>query len=162
MPRSIKNHLPNQHPNLERFGGQLGSILRRFWGPRWSQVGTQSLQNSISKSIKKLITFRIPLGTDFKRFWAPTWPQLGPPRRPHERGSRSGSRSRIASWPPLCLTSRPEPHFGTILMPTWPQFTSQLGAKIRQKSVQEPPKIHPNFHLVIDLAFQAWRNARSD
>ena len=43
--------------------------------------------------------------------------------------------------------------FYRILVPTWPQVTSQLAAKIHQKSVQEPSKIHPNFHLVIDFVF---------
>ena len=56
-PTYIKKHLSNQHPNLDRFWRQLGSILGRFWEPKWGQVGTKLLQNSISKSIKKLITF---------------------------------------------------------------------------------------------------------
>ena len=76
-PTYIKKHLSNQHPNLDRFWRQLGSILGRFWGPKWGQVGTKLLQNSISKSIKKLITFQIALGIDFDRFWAPKWAPIG-------------------------------------------------------------------------------------
>ena len=33
----------NQHPNLDRFGSQLGFILGGFWLPSWSQLGTQKL-----------------------------------------------------------------------------------------------------------------------
>ena len=34
MPRSFQKQLPNQHPNLHRFGSQLGSIGGGFWGSR--------------------------------------------------------------------------------------------------------------------------------
>ena len=73
MPTSIKKQLSNQHSKLDRFWNQLGSILGGFGGPRWGEVGTNSFQKSIFKSIIKMITFRIALETDFDRFWAPTW-----------------------------------------------------------------------------------------
>ena len=75
--RSIKNHVSNQHPNLDRFWSQLGSILERFWGSRWSQDGTKSLQKSIQKSFRKMITFWIASTSIFDRFWAPTWTPRG-------------------------------------------------------------------------------------
>ena len=34
-----------------------------------------------------------------------------------------------------------------------PQLASQLGPKIAPRSVQEPSKIHPNLHLIIDHFF---------
>ena len=74
VPRAFPKQLSNQHPNLHRFWSQLGPIWGRFWEPTGGQVGTKSLQNSIPKVIKKMITFRIALGTDFDGFWAPTWP----------------------------------------------------------------------------------------
>ena len=76
-PTSIKKQLPNQHPNLNRFWCQLGSILGPFWEPSWGQVGTKSLRKSIQQTIKNMITFWIALETDFDRFWAPTWPPKG-------------------------------------------------------------------------------------
>ena len=63
---------------------QLGSIWEptwlhfgRVWGAKLGQDGTKSLQKSIFKSIKKIITFRIALGMDVYRFWPPTWPPRG-------------------------------------------------------------------------------------
>ena len=63
---------------------QLGSIWEptwlhfgRVWGAKLGQDGTKSLQKSIFKLIKKIITFRIALGIDFYRFWPPTWPLRG-------------------------------------------------------------------------------------
>ena len=79
VPRSLRKQLSNQHPNLDRFWSQLGSILRRLWGSRWSQDGTKSLQQSIQKTITKMITFWIASRSIFDRFWAPTWGvQRGP------------------------------------------------------------------------------------
>ena len=68
MPRSLPKQLSNQHPNLDRFWNQIGSILKWLWELIWSQVGTKSLQKSIEKVIKKMIAFCIALGTDFDRF----------------------------------------------------------------------------------------------
>ena len=63
---------------------QLGSIFAPLWHnlggfgrPRWGQDGTKSFQKLISKSIKKMITFRIALETNFERFGDPTWPPRG-------------------------------------------------------------------------------------
>ena len=63
---------------------QLGSIWEptclhfgRVWGAKLGQDGTKSLQKSIFKLIKKIITFWIALGIDFYGFWPPTWPPRG-------------------------------------------------------------------------------------
>ena len=39
VPRSLPKPLSNQHPNLHRFGSQLGSISRRFWEHPWKVWG---------------------------------------------------------------------------------------------------------------------------
>ena len=72
VPRSL-----HQHPNLDRFWIQLGSILGGFWEPSWSQDRTKSLPKSIPRMIKKMITFWMALETDFHQFWLPTWPPRG-------------------------------------------------------------------------------------
>ena len=69
MPRSLPKQLSNQHPNLDRFWNQLGSILGRFWEPSWSQDRTKSLPKSIPRMIKKMITFWMPLEIDFDQVW---------------------------------------------------------------------------------------------
>ena len=73
LPTSFQKQLSNQHPNLNRFWSQLGTNLGGFWGPRWSQDGTKSLQLSIFKTIKKMITFWIASRSIFDRFWIPKW-----------------------------------------------------------------------------------------
>ena len=77
VPTSIRKQLSNQHPNLDRFWNQLGSILGKFWGSRWSQDDTKSLHKSIPKSIEHMITLWIASRSIFDRFWAPTWPPRG-------------------------------------------------------------------------------------
>ena len=72
-PTSFQKQLSNQHSNLYRFWTQFGPILGGLGGPRWSQVGTKSLQKSIFKLIIKTITFRIALGADVDRLWIPKW-----------------------------------------------------------------------------------------
>ena len=42
-------------------------------------------------------------------------------------------------------------------MPTWVQIGSQLEAKIHSKSIQEPSKSHPNYHLVLDPFLDRFR-----
>ena len=71
LPTSFQKQLSNQHPNLNRFWSQLGTNLGGFWGPRWSQDGTKSLQQSIFKTIKKMITFWIASRSIFDRSWEP-------------------------------------------------------------------------------------------
>ena len=117
VPTSIRKQLSNQHPNLHRFGSQLGPILGGFWRPSWGQVGTQSIQKSITKVIIKMITFRIALGTNFDRFWAPRWAPRGGPRNHFSRSLG-------------------------LLGPSW----GQDGPKIlprTPKTLQEPPKRPP-------------------
>ena len=80
VPPSLPKHLSNQHPNLDRFWNQLGSILGGLWELSWGQVGTKSLQKSIPKMIKKAITFSMASGLIFDRFWHPTWLPRGGPR----------------------------------------------------------------------------------
>ena len=77
VPTSFQKQLSNQHPNLAPFWSQLGTILGGFWEPRWGQVGTKSLQKSIFKTIKKMITFWIASRSIFDRFGAPNGPQKG-------------------------------------------------------------------------------------
>ena len=66
-----KKHPSNQHPNLKRFWSQLGTILGGFGGPRWSRDGSKSLQQSIFKTIKKMITFWIASRSIFDGFGEP-------------------------------------------------------------------------------------------
>ena len=47
-----------------------------------------------------------------------------------------------------CWNVLREPH---PLARTWPQLGHHFGAKIQQKSVQEPSKIHLNLYLVFDI-----------
>ena len=157
-PTSIKKQLSNQHPNLNRFWCQLGSILRPFWEPSWGQVGTKSLQKSIQKTIKNMITFWIALETDFDRFWAPTWPPTGEtnveilehfgllgvswaqdgPRWPQDPPKESPSTDFRGFRPPYC----------TILVPNLVDFGPQLDGcwhptakQAIRDSTQEPIKI---------------------
>lgn len=74
---SSKKQLSNQHPKLDRFWSQFGSILGRVLGSKMGPSWTNSLQKSIFKSIKKVIAFRIALGMHCYRFWAPTWHPTG-------------------------------------------------------------------------------------
>ena len=86
VPTSFQEQLSNQHPNLHRFWSQLGPIFGGGVGrPSWGQVGTKSVQKSITKVIIKMITFRIALGTNFDRFWAPRWAPRGGPRNHFSR-----------------------------------------------------------------------------
>ena len=131
VPTSFQEQLSNQHPNLDRFWSQLGSILGGFWEPRWGQVGTKSLQKSIFKSIIKTITFRIALGPDFDRFWAPKWPPRGGPRGSDELGLRY----LFGSW-------------------------CHLGAKMAPRPPQTPPGTDVD-RFLIDLwsiCFDIWLN----
>ena len=117
-PASIKKHLSNQHPNLDRFRNQLGSILGGFGEPSWGQVGTKSLQKSIQKMIKKMIAFRMALRSNFNGFWLPTW---------HPKGESN-----------LWFLE----HFG-LLGPSWgqdPPKTPPRGPKTPQELPKHPPR----------------------
>ena len=137
VPTSFQEQLSNQHPNLHRFGGQLGPILGGFWRPTWGQIGTKSVQKSITKVIIKMITFRIALGTDFDRFWTPKWPPRGGPRGSDELGFRYF----FCSWYHLGAKMAPRPpqippgtdvdrffiDFWLIFLPIWLNFGPHLG-----------------------------------
>ena len=133
VPRSFPKRLSNQHPNLDRFWTQLGSILGGFGGPSWGQVGTKSLRKSILKLIIKMITFRIALGTDFDRFSAPRWAPRGGPRNHFSRflgllGPSWGQDGpKIPPRTPKTLPRRPQNH--TKISHTLPQ-DPQIGMKI--------------------------------
>ena len=75
-PTSIKKRISNQCFIFDWFWSQLGPILGRFWGLRWSQVGTKSLPKSICKLINKNHPI---LARSRARFWAPTRPPRGDP-----------------------------------------------------------------------------------
>ena len=70
IQQKIDQHLDSF---FDRFLNQLGSILGGFWPPSWSQVGTKSHQNQMSKLIKKRIVFWKVSGSIFGRFWGPCW-----------------------------------------------------------------------------------------
>ena len=54
VPRALPKQLSNRHPNLHRFGSQLGSILGWLWQPSSSQTYTKSLETSIHKITKNV------------------------------------------------------------------------------------------------------------
>ena len=93
LPRSLPKQLSNQHPNLDRFWNQRGSILGGFGEPSWSQDRTKSLQKSIQRMIKKMITFWMALEPDFSQFWLQLGGSRGDPGRP------SSSPFWLLSWP---------------------------------------------------------------
>ena len=99
--------LSNQHPNLDRFWSQLGSILGRFGELSWGQVGPKTVQKSIQKTIKNIITFWIALDTDFDEFWAPTWPQKSDPFL-SQPGPPPKSSQDITQEPPRPLQETPQ------------------------------------------------------
>ena len=143
---SIKKHISNQWFIFDGFWSQLGPILGRFWGLRWSQVGTKSFQKSIFKSITKIIAFQIALGTDFDRFWAPTWS----PNRPRisHIGANSGPRPpqdpSKTSQNPLKSSPKSIPNRNLIFDPFWDrfllifhQFSTPKSTKNQSKSIKK-------------------------
>ena len=90
--------------NLDVLGKVLGSILASIS----DHVGVQNDVRTASKNHHEKRCQRKPN-------MSPNMTPRGLPKRPHESASWSASRSKIASWPLLCLTSRPETDFGTML-----------------------------------------------
>ena len=129
-PTPIKKHLSNQKPNLHRFWSQLGSILARFWEPCWDQLGTKSLQKSVHKMVRKIITIWMASGSTFDRFWAPTW-------RPKMCGFRSKWGVGIKHHPFLCRSA-------VILVP----FGAQDDPRIPPGPPQDPLK--SEFSMILD------------
>ena len=125
VPTSFQKQPSNQHPNLNRFWSQLGSILGGFGGPSWGQVGTKSLRKSILKLIIKMITFRIALGTDFDRFSAPRWAPRGGPRNHFSK-------------------------FLGLLGPSWGQDGPKIPPRT-PKTLQEPPKRPPKIDFGLQI-----------
>ena len=64
VQKSITKQLSNQHPNLDRFWSQLGSILGGFWGPSWCQ-NRQKIDLNIKMAPRPLPRMI------FNGFWTP-------------------------------------------------------------------------------------------
>ena len=94
--------------NLNVLGKVLGSILASIS----DHVGVQNDVRTASKNHHEKRCQHEPN-------MSPNMTPRGFPKRPHESASWSAYWSKIASWPLLCLTSRPEPHFGTMLDHFW-------------------------------------------
>ena len=120
--------------NLDVLGKVLGSILASIS----DHVGVQNDVRTASKNHHEKRCQHEPN-------ISPNMTPKGLPRRPHESASWSASRSKIATWPLLCLTSRPEPHLGTML----DHFLIDFGPWLDQVSCFFKPQ-------------SAWRSARSD
>ena len=87
----------------------------RFWLRFPTMLGSKTR----SERHQKLITKK---DANMSPTWAPTWPQeasqegpRGLPRRPKRRPKTAQEAFQEVTWPLLCLTSRPEPDFGTML-----------------------------------------------
>ena len=130
VPTSFQKQPSNQHPNLNRFGSQLGSILEGFGGSRWGQVGTKSHPTSIFKSIKKMITFWIALGTDFDRFWDQLGLQNG-----HQMDQKSIKNRTKIRCDFGCILDSSCTDFCWILAPSWGASWSQVDTRIRKIGV---------------------------
>ena len=90
--------------NLDVLGKVLGSILASIS----DHVGVQNDVRTASKNHHEK-------RCQHKPNMSPNMTPRGLPTRPHESAPRSAPRSKIAAWPLLCLTSRPEPNFGNML-----------------------------------------------
>ena len=90
--------------NLNVLGKVLGSILASIS----DHVGVQNDVRTASKTHHEKRCQHEPN-------MSPNMTPRGLPKRPHESAPWSAPWSQIASWPFLCLTSRPESHCGTML-----------------------------------------------
>ena len=121
MPTAFQKQLSNQHPNLHRFGNQIGSI--------WGGVGLKLAPNrSKSRSpewSKKRSPFRWPLDRFFIDFRLQIGSEVG-----------GGQKSLFEFFGPL----------GPILGPRWPQDLPKTSPRPPQdvpKTSQRPPKDLP-------------------
>ena len=108
-PKSITKQLSNQHPNLDRFCTQLGSILGGFWRSRWSQIRSKMSSRCNLFFILFLASFFI----DFYPNLAPTWPQLGlqihPKIHPRPILERKSEKNPTKMGPKLITFNQHEP-----------------------------------------------------
>ena len=105
--------------NLDVLGKVLGSILASIS----DHVGVQNDVRTASKNHHEKSCQHEPN-------MSPNMTPRGLPKWPHESAPWSAPWSRIASWPLLCRTSRPEPDFVTILDNfgiDFGRFVDQLG-----------------------------------
>ena len=100
--------------NLDVLGKVLGSILASIF----DHVG---VQNDVRMASNNHHEKRCQCEPN----WSPNMTPRGLPKRPHESAS-PWRRSPSASWPLLCLTSRPKPNFGTMLDNYWIEFGQLL------------------------------------
>ena len=101
--------------NLNVLGKVLGSILASIS----DHVGVQNDVRTASKAHHEKRCQHEPN-------MSPNMTPRGLPRRPHESAPRWRRGPGFATWPLLCLTSRPEPHFGTMLHNFWTGFDQFL------------------------------------
>ena len=94
--------------NSDVLGKVLGSILASIS----DHVGVQNDVRTASKNHHEK-------RCQHKPNMSPNMTPRGLPKRPHESASRWRRGPGFASWPLLCLTSRPEPHLGTMLDNFW-------------------------------------------
>ena len=90
--------------NLDVLGKVLGSILASIS----DHVGVQNDVRTASKTHHEKRCQHEPN-------MSPNMTPRGLPKRPHEVAPWWRRGPAFASWPLLCLTSRPESHFGTML-----------------------------------------------
>ena len=101
---SITFGIDFQVRNLDVLGKVLGSILDSIS----DHVG---VQNDVRTASKNHHGKRCQLKPNI----SPNMTPRGPQKRPHESAPWWRRGPGFASWPLLCLTSRPEPDFGTML-----------------------------------------------
>ena len=101
---SITFGIDFQVRNLDVLGKVLGSILASIS----DHVGVQNDVRTASKNHHEK-------RCQHKPNMNPNMTPRGLPKRPYESAPWSAPWSKIAAWPLLCLTNRPEPDFGTML-----------------------------------------------
>ena len=138
-PRSLPKQVSNQHPNLHRFWNQFGFILGGFWEPSWYQMASkvdakryQKNDHLLNRSWKQ---FSSILGSIWEAKFA----------------FEIGLRSHFVALGTQDSSKTPQdPSQDRFLKPQDPPNTPILGAKIYQKSAQEPSKLHSKLHVLFD------------
>ena len=105
--------------NLNVLGKVLGSILASIS----DHVGVQNDVRTASKNHHEK-------RCQHKPNMSPNMTPRGLPKRPHESASWWRRGPGFPPWPLLCPTSRPEPHFGTMLLHfgiDFDQFLNHVG-----------------------------------
>ena len=152
MPRSIKNHLSNQHPNLDRFGSQLCHFGEQRWGQDGAKFAPNRFKNGLPHPSKHWSHFGSLLGRILNNLGL----QLGPQDSLMNRfavGFADQDRFLAALMPNKPSWTSFRHHFSANLTPTYLPTWCQNPPKVGPRAIQNPSKL-PSCHrsCVLGLA----------